>query len=83
MNWKILAVVPLAMSLVACENMNRQQQRMLSGAGIGAAGGLALTAITGGSLLTGAAVGAAGGAVVGALTSDSGGSGGKKKHHHD
>lgn len=60
-----LIVVPLA----ACENMNRTQQRALSGGAIGAAGGAGIAAITGGSLLTGAAVGGAIGAVGGAVTS--------------
>lgn len=60
-----IVVVPLA----ACENMNRTQQRTLSGGAIGAAGGAAVSAITGGSLLTGAAVGGAIGAVGGAVTS--------------
>ena len=43
-------------------------ERALSGAGIGAAGGAALGAITGGDPLTGAVIGGAGGAAVGAFT---------------
>ncbi len=43
-------------------------ERTLSGAGIGAAGGAALGAITGGDPLTGAVIGGAGGAAVGAFT---------------
>jgi hypothetical protein len=60
----LVLVAPLA----ACEGMNRQQQRALSGGAIGAAGGAAVGALTGGSALTGALIGGAGGAAVGALT---------------
>jgi hypothetical protein len=75
---RILAAGALALALLgttACEGMNRMEQRALSGGAIGAAGGAAVGAITGGSLLTGALVGGAGGAALGALTT----SGGKKK----
>jgi hypothetical protein len=61
----IALIVPLA----ACEGMSRTQQRALSGGAIGAAGGAAVGAITGGSAVTGALIGGAGGAAVGALTS--------------
>jgi hypothetical protein len=61
----------LALPLAACDSMSRTQQRALSGGAIGAAGGAALGAITGGSALTGALIGGAGGAAVGALTSPS------------
>lgn len=44
-------------------------ERALSGAGIGAAGGAALGAITGGDPVTGAVIGGAAGAATGALTS--------------
>jgi hypothetical protein len=65
----LLAAAFLALSgLTACDSMNRQQQRALSGGAIGAAGGAALGAITGGSAITGALIGGAGGAAVGALT---------------
>lgn len=60
----IAALLPLA----ACSGMSRVQQRALSGGAIGAAGGLAITALTGGSLLAGGLIGGAGGAAVGALT---------------
>jgi uncharacterized membrane protein len=70
---KKLTVAALAAALVlplaACENMSRTQQRALSGGAIGAAGGAAVGALTGTSLLTGAVIGGAGGAAVGALTS--------------
>ena len=67
--WPLLAAAALALSsLTACDSMNRQQQRALSGGAIGAAGGAALGAIVGGSAVTGALLGGAGGAAVGALT---------------
>ncbi len=75
---KVFAAAVLGLALVgttACENMSRMEQRALSGGAIGAAGGAAVGAITGGSLLTGALVGGAGGAAIGALTTP----GGKKK----
>jgi osmotically inducible lipoprotein OsmB len=56
----------------ACSSMTRQEQRALSGGAIGAAGGAAVGALTGGSLLTGALIGGAGGAAVGALTGKNG-----------
>jgi hypothetical protein len=62
----------LLIPLAACEGMSRGQQRTLSGGAIGAAGGAAIGAITGGSAVTGALLGGAGGAAVGALTSGSG-----------
>ncbi|MGG5822643.1 YMGG-like glycine zipper-containing protein [Falsiroseomonas sp. HW251] len=62
-------VLAVAAPLAACEGMNRTQQRALSGGAIGAAGGAAVGALTGGSLVTGALIGGAGGAAVGALTS--------------
>ena len=71
---KIMLTLILAFSLVslsACSNMNQQAQRALSGGAIGAAGGVAITALTGGSLWTGALVGAAAGSVIGAVTSPS------------
>jgi hypothetical protein len=58
-------IIPVA----ACEGMNRQQQRALSGGAIGAAGGAAIGAITGGAAVTGALIGGAAGAATGALTS--------------
>ena len=64
--------VALIVGLAACDNMNRTQQRALSGGAIGAAGGAAVGALTGGSAVTGALIGGAGGAAVGALTAPSG-----------
>ncbi len=59
----------ITLPLVACSGMTTRQQRTLSGGAIGAAGGAAVTALTGGPVLLGAAIGAAGGAVVGHVTS--------------
>jgi hypothetical protein len=64
--------VALITPLAACDNMNRTQQRALSGGAIGAAGGAAVGVLTGGSAVTGALIGGAGGAAVGALTAPSG-----------
>ncbi len=61
-------IAALALLLGGCSNMNRTQQRALSGGAIGAAGGAAVGALTGGSLLTGALLGGAGGAAIGAVT---------------
>ena len=58
----------ITLPLIACSGMSRQQQRALSGGAIGAAGGAAVGAITGGSMVTGAVLGGAGGAAIGALT---------------
>ncbi|WP_372618368.1 hypothetical protein [Falsiroseomonas sp.] len=65
---RVALAVALIAPLAACEGMSRQQQRALSGGAIGAAGGAALGAITGGSAVTGALIGGAGGAAVGAIT---------------
>lgn len=64
----ILALCGIAVTSTACEGMNRQQQRALSGGAIGALGGAAVGVLVGGSVLTGAVIGGAGGAAVGALT---------------
>ncbi|MBU8545197.1 MULTISPECIES: hypothetical protein [Roseomonadaceae] len=64
-------IIPLA----ACDGMSRREQRALSGGAIGAAGGAAVGALTGGSAVTGALIGGAGGAAVGALT----GGGGRRR----
>jgi len=62
-----VVLVPLALSLVGC-GYNRGD-RALSGGLIGAGGGAAIAAVTGGSPLVGAAIGAGAGALGGALTS--------------
>ncbi|MDR3439449.1 MAG: hypothetical protein P4L94_22825 [Telmatospirillum sp.] len=49
--------------------MPTEAQRAFSGGAIGAAGGAAVTALAGGSILGGALIGGAAGAAIGALTS--------------
>jgi hypothetical protein len=68
---RLLLAALIALPLGACDGMSRTQQRALSGGAIGAAGGAALGAVTGGSAVTGALLGGAGGAALGALTSPS------------
>jgi uncharacterized membrane protein len=70
--FRLALVAALVVPLAACDGMSRREQRALSGGAIGAAGGAAVGAITGGSLLTGALIGGAGGAAVGALTGGGG-----------
>ncbi len=65
---RFAAAALLLASLSACDNMTRQQQRTLSGAGLGAAGGAVITAVVGGPVLVGAAAGAGVGAIAGAVT---------------
>ena len=62
----------LAMTLigsVGCTDMTREQQGTLSGAGIGAAAGAGIAAISGGSGWTGAAIGAVAGGIAGNMKS--------------
>jgi len=61
--YPLLAIV-LGSSL-ACTNMSSEQQGTLTGAGIGAAAGAGIAAISGGNGWTGAAIGAVAGGVVG------------------
>ncbi|HZT79857.1 MAG TPA: YMGG-like glycine zipper-containing protein [Gemmataceae bacterium] len=65
----MVAAVALALALGGCANMNNTQQRTLSGGAIGAAGGAALTALTGGCVWCGAAIGGAVGAGAGYVIS--------------
>ncbi len=60
-------VVLLAVGLSACAEMTPRQQRALSGGALGAAGGAAIAAMTGGAVLPGALIGGGAGAAVGAL----------------
>jgi osmotically inducible lipoprotein OsmB len=60
-------VMAVLVGTTACSNMSPREQRALSGGAIGAGGGAAIGAITGGSPLTGALIGGAGGAAIGAL----------------
>jgi hypothetical protein len=62
-----MVLVPLVLSLAGC-GYNRGD-RALSGGLIGAGGGAAIAAVTGGSPLVGAAIGGGAGALGGALTS--------------
>ena len=64
---KLAVLFAALFGLSACSGMSHTQQRMLSGGAIGAAGGVALTALTGGSLLAGGLIGGVGGTAVGAL----------------
>lgn len=69
----ILIASALSLTLLgtaACSGLNHTEQRALSGGAIGAAGGAAIGALTGGSAVTGALIGGAGGAAAGALTAD-------------
>jgi hypothetical protein len=58
---KILLALPLvaALTLTGCSNMSTEQQRMLSGGGIGAAAGAGITALAHGNPIWGAIGGAA------------------------
>ena len=60
----IFVLLPL---LTGCAGLTAQQQRILTGGAIGAAGGAAIGVISGGSAGTGALVGGAAGAVGGAI----------------
>ncbi len=65
---RLLVITAFALSLTACSDLTRQQQRTLSGGAIGAAGGAVITAVVGGPVLVGTAIGAGVGAVAGAVT---------------
>ncbi|MTJ80746.1 MAG: hypothetical protein F8N37_06990 [Telmatospirillum sp.] len=56
------------LTVSACSHMPQEAQRAFSGGAIGAAGGAAVTALAGGSILGGALIGGAAGAAIGALT---------------
>ncbi len=65
----------LMLSTAACSGLNKTEQRTLTGAGIGAAGGAALGAVTPGlgigtGALIGAGVGAASGYIVDQTSDD-------------
>lgn len=66
----LVLVLALVGSMTGCAEMTDEQQRLLSGGGIGTAGGVALAAITGGSVLIGAVVGSAAGVAGGALVNE-------------
>lgn len=62
---KMVLVAACILPLSACSNMDTTQQRMLSGAAIGAASGMGVYAVTGGCVSCGAVVGTAVGAGAG------------------
>ena len=64
---KAMAALFLAALLAGCANMSSGEQRTLSGAAIGAAGGALIGGMAKGRPMTGAAVGAAAGALGGYL----------------
>ena len=66
MTKRLVAATLILSALSACGYS--RGERALSGAGIGAAGGAAIGAITGGDPLTGAVIGGAAGAATGAFT---------------
>ncbi len=65
---KSIAVAFCVVTLSSCSTMTPTQQRVLSGAGIGAVGGAIVGGATAGNPAAGAAVGAGLGAAAGALT---------------
>lgn len=65
---KPIVAAILALPLIACGST--EEDRALSGAGIGAGTGAAGAAVTGGSVVGGALLGGAAGAAVGALTEE-------------
>ncbi len=62
---RTIVVFSLVILLSACSDMNKTQQRTLSGAGIGAGVGAVGTAVTGGCITCGAVIGGAAGAGAG------------------
>jgi uncharacterized membrane protein len=64
---KLVLAFCLAGGLAGCSNMSSTQQRTLSGAGIGAAGGALIGGLAKGTPLAGAAIGAVAGAAGGWL----------------
>jgi hypothetical protein len=67
-SFRLAAAALLALALSGCAGLDHREQRALTGGALGAAGGAAIGALTGGSAFTGALIGGAGGAAVGALT---------------
>jgi len=67
----ILAVAALAFLLAGCANTESQRDRMLIGAGLGAATGATIGAVAGSTVnatIAGAALGAVGGGLIGVVT---------------
>ncbi len=67
----MLAIFALVLPLGACSGLSAKNQRTLSGAGIGAAGGAAIGLLAGGSVVAATVVGGAAGAAIGAFTDES------------
>lgn len=67
---KVVLVAMALVSMVGCAGMNSQQQKTLSGAGIGAGTGAVLGVVTGGSPIVGGVVGAGVGAAAGYIIGD-------------
>ncbi|MCV0425081.1 MAG: hypothetical protein K5905_06395 [Roseibium sp.] len=68
---RILAATALALLLAGCANTESQRDRMLIGAGLGAATGATIGAVAGSTVnasIAGAALGAIGGGLVGVVT---------------
>ncbi len=63
----VIVAVACVLTLGACSDMSRTQQRTLSGAAIGAGVGTVGTVMTGGCVSCGAAIGAGAGAGAGYL----------------
>ena len=61
----LIASIVVATVVIGCTNMTPQQQGTLSGAGLGAAGGAGIAAISGGNAWTGAAIGGVAGGIAG------------------
>jgi osmotically inducible lipoprotein OsmB len=68
-NGLVLAAV-LSLALTGCAVDRHERRAAVKGALIGAAGGAAISALTGADVAAGAAIGAAGGAAVGVITQD-------------
>ncbi len=64
---KLVLAFCLAVGLAGCANMSSTEQRTLSGAAIGTAGGALIGGLASGRPLTGAAIGAVAGTVGGWL----------------
>lgn len=63
----MLLCASLSFGVTGCTNMNRTQQGVLSGAGVGALAGAGISAIAGGSGTMGALIGGGLGALAGGI----------------
>lgn len=69
--YALIAVAVAGLGLAGCSGMNRTEQSMLSGGAMGAAGGAAIGALTGGSTIAGGLIGAAAGTAGGYIVDKS------------